>query len=52
MMLNTPPSKDNVASKYLMMQSTNNGAHAILTCTPKDDQRKVVKEEVKHTTMF
>lgn len=50
-MLNTPPSKANHQTKYLMANNLNHGETSLFSATPKDEVIKTHKE-YKPTTMF
>jgi hypothetical protein len=56
LMLNTPPSKANQQSKYLMMGGANlhhNAEASLFSCTPKDELIKTSKDDIKASaTMF
>lgn len=54
LMLNTPPSKANQQSKYLMggVNLNHNAEASLFSCTPKDEQIKTSKDDIKPSTMF
>ena len=56
LMLNTPPSKANQQSKYMLLGGAHlnhNAEASLFSCTPKDELIKTSKDDIKQiTTMF